>query len=164
MIGIKTLTIGYTKDIELAEKVARATGAKHLSVETRPEGDTLSLNTEEQAEWRRRGWKLEGRTAKKALMANVVEDHARDGIKEETKSEVQKNEAQGGYSEGGRLKANMLVDMTREGSSGVKDGSSSGQGDDETDDESNEQSEETDDEPNPERELRAQRMNDETNE
>ena len=27
MIGIKTLTIGYTRDIELAEKVARATGA-----------------------------------------------------------------------------------------------------------------------------------------
>ena len=26
MAGIKTLTIGYTKDIELAEKVARATG------------------------------------------------------------------------------------------------------------------------------------------
>lgn len=149
MIGIETLTIGYTKDIELAENIARATGAKYLSVETRPEGNTLMLNTKEQAEWRRRGWKLEGRTAKKTLMANIVEDHARDGIEEEKKSEVQRNEAQGGNFKGGRLKANMLVDMTSEGSGGVNHDSSSGQGDDDTDDESNEQSEEMDDDPDP---------------
>ena len=31
MIGIKTLTIGYTKDIELAEEIARKAGAKELS-------------------------------------------------------------------------------------------------------------------------------------
>ena len=42
----KCLTIGYTKDIELAEQVARATGAKELIIETRPEGDTLMLSTE----------------------------------------------------------------------------------------------------------------------
>lgn len=31
MLGIQTLTIGYTKDIELAEEIARQAGAKELS-------------------------------------------------------------------------------------------------------------------------------------
>ena len=42
----KCLSIGYIKDIELAEQVARPTGAKELIIETRPEGDTLMLSTE----------------------------------------------------------------------------------------------------------------------
>lgn len=116
MIGIKTLTIGYTRDIELAEEIAKATGAKELYIETQPEGETLMLNTEEQAEWRNRDWTLEGRTAKKTLVANTADDHADDKSKER-KSEIQ-NEGDNGdenenvnqnYSEGGRLKASMLV-------------------------------------------------------
>ena len=33
MVSINTLTIGYTKDIELAEKAARATGVRRLSIQ-----------------------------------------------------------------------------------------------------------------------------------
>ena len=51
MVGIKTLTIGYTKDIELAEKAARATGMRRLSIQTCPEGHSLNLNEEERAKW-----------------------------------------------------------------------------------------------------------------
>ena len=105
MVGIKTLTIGYTRDIELAEKIARATGAKELRIETMPEGDTLLLDDEEQAEWRKRGWKLEGRTAKKKLVADTVDDKT----EAERKSEIQSGYLSEGYSEGGRLKASMLV-------------------------------------------------------
>lgn len=49
IVGIKTLNIGYTTDIELAEKVARATGVRRLSIETCPEGHSLNLNEEERA-------------------------------------------------------------------------------------------------------------------
>ena len=106
MVGIKTLTIGYTKDFELAEKIARATGAKELAIETRPEGDTLMLSAEEQAEWRNRGWLLVGRTAKKTLVA----DHAGENQPEkEKKSEIQSVHGKEGFSEGGRLKAHMLI-------------------------------------------------------
>ena len=105
MIGIKNLTIGYTKDIDLAEETARATGAQNLTIETRPEGDTLLLNSEEQAEWRSKGWALDGRTAKKTLVANM-EDGKGDCI-DEKKDEVQSKGKQS-YSEGGRLMASML--------------------------------------------------------
>ena len=106
MVGIKTLTIGYTKDFELAEKIARATGAKELAIETRPEGDTLMLSAEEQAEWRNRGWLLVGRTAKKTLVA----DHAGENQPEKgKKSEIQNVHGKEGFSEGGRLKAHMLI-------------------------------------------------------
>ena len=105
MVGIKTLTIGYTRDIELAEKIARATGAKELHIETMPEGDTLMLDDEEQAEWTRRGWQLEGRTAKKKLTADTMD--VRTDAKR--KSNIQSGYMIEGYSEGGRLKASMLV-------------------------------------------------------
>lgn len=127
MIGIKTLTIGYTKDIELAEEIARATGAKQLLIETMPEGNTLMLSAAEQAEWASRGWSLEGRTAKKALKPNTVEDYSGNGTEEERKNEVQKGYISEGYAEGGRLKASMLHDMGSEESSEVIDDSSSGQ-------------------------------------
>ena len=136
MVGIDTLTVGYTKDIELAEKIARATGAKDLLVETRPEGDTLMLSAEEQAKWRDRGWSLEGRTAKKRLVANTGEDYWRDGTEEDRKSEVQSEMQSGsGSSEGGRLKASMLVKTGSESFGGVTDDSNSGQDDNMTDDE-----------------------------
>ena len=105
MVGIKTLTIGYTRDIELAEKIARATGAKELRIETMPEGETLMLNDEEQAKWRKEGWNLEGRTAKKKLVADTEDDRTED----ERKSKIQSGHISEGYSEGGRLKASMLV-------------------------------------------------------
>ena len=105
MVGIKILTIGYTRDIELAEKVARATGAKELRIETMPEGNTLMLDDEEQAEWTKRGWELVGRTAKKKLTVDIV-DHR---TKAERKSEIQSGYTSEGYSEGGRLKASMLA-------------------------------------------------------
>ena len=105
MVGIKTLTIGYTRDIELAEKIARATGAKELRVETMPEGDTLMLDDEKQAEWRKRGWELERRTAKKKLVADTVDARTEN----ERKSKIQSGHMIEGYSEGGRLKASMLV-------------------------------------------------------
>lgn len=138
MIGIKTLTIGYTKDIELAEKIARATGAKQLLIETRPEGDTLMLNAEEQAEWRSRNWILDGRTARKTLLTNIVEDHSGNKTEEERKKEMQGGHKSEGYSEGGRLKASMLYGTESDGSSGAKDDRSLGQDDDKTDDKRNE--------------------------
>ena len=136
MVGIKTLTIGYTKDIGLAEKIARATGAKELLIETRPEGNTLMLNTEEQAEWRNRGWTLEGRTAKKTLVADIVNDHSGDESERERKrrSDVQNTHLKEGYSEGGRLKADMLFESGSEGRDEEKAEDVSSQGDDHTDD------------------------------
>lgn len=112
MVGIKTLTIGYTRDIELAENVARATGAKELCIETQPEGETLMLNEEEQAEWRNRGWTLVGRTAKKTLVPIVEDDDddARSRTEEKDKQiKIQSGNVNKGYSEGGRLKASMLI-------------------------------------------------------
>lgn len=144
MIGIKTLTIGYTRDIELAEKVARATGATELLVETRPEGDTLTLSLKEQAGWRKRGWRLEGRTAKKTLMANLVKDNSGDENEEGRKAGVQSDYMGEGYSEGGRLKASMLFETSSEESSGAKDDLSSGQDDDHVDDEGDQENEQID--------------------
>lgn len=106
MVGIKTLAIGYTIDYELAEEIARATGAKELAVETRPEGNTLMLSAEEQAEWRNRGWLLVGRTAKKTLVADHAGKHQPE---KEKKREIQSEHGKEGYSEGGRLKAHMVV-------------------------------------------------------
>ena len=144
IVGVKTLTIGYTKDIKLAEKIARATGARELLVETRPEGETLMLNEKEQAKWRHRGWRLEGRTAKKTLVANILEDHSGGGTEGKRQSEVQGGHTSEGYSEGGRLMASMLFETASEVSSGLKDDSSTGQDDDSADDERYEQSEQMD--------------------
>ena len=121
MIGIKDLTIGYTKDIELGEKIARATGAQNLAIETRPEGDTLLLNSEEQAEWISRGWALDGRTARKTLVASM-EDEKGKRI-DEKKDEWQKRGHQS-YSEGGRLMANMLFETSGKSSRKKEDDTS----------------------------------------
>ena len=129
MIGIHDLTIGYTKDIELAEKIARATGAQNLAIETRPEGDTLLLNSEEQAEWRSRGWALGGSTARKTLMANM-EDEKGNRI-DEKKDEVQRRGHQS-YSEGGRLTASMLFGTSGKPSRSEEDDTSVCHDEDET--------------------------------
>ena len=128
MIGIKDLTIGFTKDIELAERIARATGAQNLAIETRPEGDTLLLNSEEQAEWRSRGWALDGRTARKILMANMEDEKERIDKK---KDEVQRRGHQS-YSEGGRLTASMLFGTSGKPSRSEEDDTSVCHDDDET--------------------------------
>ena len=109
MIGIKTLTIGYTKDIELAEKIARATGVEELFIETRPEGDTLMLDKKEQAEWRKRGWTLQGRSAMKKLRASSVEEEIEIRTKKHKKRKMEGKYPSKDYSEGGRLTASMLV-------------------------------------------------------
>lgn len=114
IVGIKTLTIGYTKDYELAEKIARATGAKELLIETSPEGEKLMLNAREQRTWRRRGWRLEGRTARKMLRADSVEENSMGGIEDEKKSEVQNEYTSDEHSEDGRLKASMLFESEGE--------------------------------------------------
>ncbi len=49
MVGIKTLTTGYTKDME-----------------------PLNLNEEERAKWLDQGWRLEGKTAYKTLVMVVM--------------------------------------------------------------------------------------------
>lgn len=110
MVGIKVLTIGYTKDIELAENIARATGANELIIETRPEGDTLMLDEDEQAEWIKRGWRLEGRTAKKTLVADIAEDEAKmEDVGQKKISNLQAQRSGQENFEAGRLKANMIA-------------------------------------------------------
>ena len=42
-------------------------------------------------------------------MANVVNDHSGNATKKKRKSEIQSGHVNQGYSEGGRLKASMLV-------------------------------------------------------
>ncbi len=69
MVGIKTLTIGYTKDIELAEQIAQLTGAKELEVSTSPEGNMLMLNEKERELWLERGRELKGKTAHQTLQS-----------------------------------------------------------------------------------------------
>lgn len=67
MAGLKTLTIGYTKDKVLAERVARVMGVRQLFIQTCPEGTSLALNSEERAIWLDSGWRLEGKIARKIL-------------------------------------------------------------------------------------------------
>ena len=139
MVGIKTLSIGYTRDIELAEEIARATGAKELRIETRPEGETLMLDAKEQAKWRKKGWTLEGRTAKKMLRPNAVDDVATRITEKGKKSKIESGNVKEGYSEGGRLKANMLIES---GSERIKSGES-----DDSDEESEPESSSQNDDP-----------------
>lgn len=68
MVGLETLTIGYSKDIGLAEEIARATGARELFVCVCPEDHTLNLRREEREEWTAKGWSLERDKARKVLV------------------------------------------------------------------------------------------------
>ncbi|MCJ1399769.1 hypothetical protein MMC11_002972 [Xylographa trunciseda] len=92
IVGIKTLTIGYTKDIELAEEIAHDAGAEELIIRVYPEGETLGLNNEERKVWAKKGWRLEGATARKSLIRKDVL------LLRQTEEEE---------SEGGRLKGSM---------------------------------------------------------
>lgn len=105
MIGIKTLTIGYTRDITLAEEIAREAGANELVIRTCPEGDTLNLSKSDQAMWIEKGWRLEGHVACKTLIEELPHE-PEDRYQQKNKRQRQ---ALGGYSEGGRLTASMQV-------------------------------------------------------
>ncbi|MCJ1473939.1 hypothetical protein MMC13_002595 [Lambiella insularis] len=98
MVGIKTLTIGYTKDIELAEEIAKDAGAEELIISVRPEGVSLGLNDAERRQWLKSGWRLEGTTARKHL---------------DTPNTAHVLTAADLDSEGGRLKGSMLKKKTR---------------------------------------------------
>lgn len=113
MYGIETLTIGYTKDIALAEHIARATGAKEVVIRTCPEAHSLNLDNEERATWMEKGWRLLGQTARKSLVDKSMGNPVRESQwssevrKRLQKSKTQRDSSREGYSEGGRLKANM---------------------------------------------------------
>lgn len=138
-MGIQTLTIGYTKDIELAEAIAREAGVKELSktfhtlfpptantnhiatttivIRTCPEGEDLFLSRSERAKWIERGWRLVGRTARKTLInespeqpaSQILRQRDADANLHRQKHKMQREMSIDGYSEGGRLKANMEV-------------------------------------------------------
>lgn len=102
MVGIRILAIGYTRDIGLAETIAREAGAKELVIHTCPEAQSLNLSDEEQALWEEKGWRLEGKKACKTLM---------EAWRMQPKAEPQHERSHEGYSEGGRLTADMEVDI-----------------------------------------------------
>lgn len=104
MVGIKTLTIGYTKDITLAEEIAREAGANMLVIRTCPEGDTLNLDEDDRAMWIERGWRLESHSAFKALIEEAPAEPD-----DQVQQKKRRTEALRGDSEGGRLKANTRV-------------------------------------------------------
>ena len=109
MVGIKTLTIGYTKDIELAEDIARATGAQELIIRTCPEGHGLNLNSEERETWLGNRWRLEGKAAHKTLIAEPP------ALLERKKSVVQDAPfSREPSAEPGQLTASMLFKQARD--------------------------------------------------
>jgi len=108
MAGIQTLTIGYTKDIALAETIAREAGAKELVVRTCPEAHTLNLSKEDQGIWIEKGWRLEGQMACKTLIEKTPEKEEK---RMQAKAKLPWEESFEGYSEGGRLKADMEIDF-----------------------------------------------------
>ena len=95
MVGINSLTIGYTKDIELAEEIAQGVGARELTIRVYAEGNTLGLSQEERVQWSNKGWRFEEVTAHKSLVRD-------ESVKK--KSRQSENN-----SEGGRLKSSMLM-------------------------------------------------------
>ena len=113
-VGLDTLTIGYTKDILLAEEIALATGAKQLIIRVCPEGNTLNLNAEERQDWEDYGWRLEETMAYKTLISGetLMEQQQQQEDDKARKRDQQQEQCKGsepGYSEGGRLKASMMV-------------------------------------------------------
>lgn len=98
------------------------------------------LDGEEQQNWRSRGWRLEGRTAKKTLVTNLGEDVSKAGIENgnsemtsvgqdvpadgirDRKSERQTEYTNKGNADAGRLTAGMLF----EGPNGTHKGEGEG--------------------------------------
>lgn len=65
VVGLKKLAIGYTHDHELAEAVARSTGAKEVVVKA---DEWLGFIDDERDGWEARGWRIEGMEARKELL------------------------------------------------------------------------------------------------
>ena len=57
--------LAIPRTFQLAEQVARATGAEEVVTEARPEGDTLMLSTEEKARWEKKTLDIVGRDCEK---------------------------------------------------------------------------------------------------
>jgi len=74
IVGIQTLTLGYTKDFDLAERVARAARVQELVVRICPNSGGIMLNQRERSHWLGRGWRLERAVAQKTLI-----EHRRSG-------------------------------------------------------------------------------------
>lgn len=102
MVGIQSLTIGYTKDIELAEEIAKDAGAEELIIRVCPEGNTLHLSKQERLQWISRGWRLEEATARKTLSK-----------KKSVKKRFRRSKRNQGDSDGGRLKSSMMYPHKR---------------------------------------------------
>lgn len=97
MVGINSLTIGYTKDIKLAEDIAKDAGARELTIRVYPEGNTLGLRQEDRLKWEKQGWRLEAATAHKSLV----------GKQSSKRSRIRHSESS---SDGGRLTSLMLFE------------------------------------------------------
>lgn len=98
MVGIQSLMIGYTKDIQLAEEIAKDAGAQELTIRVHAEGNTLGLSQEERAEWENQGWRLEGATAHKNL------------VKSRSSKKKKRSRPNGSDSDSGRLTDSMLLE------------------------------------------------------
>ena len=113
MTGITTLTIGYTKDNELAEEIARATGARELVIKCCPEGNERNLNEQEEQRWLNNDWRFMGKAAHKTLIAEELEDQEmteeRDKLMERRKSLIQGERGIGTAADIGRIMSSMEV-------------------------------------------------------
>lgn len=74
IVGIQTLTLGYTKNLDLAERVARTARVQELIVRICPKSGGIVLNQRERSHWLGRGWRLERAVAQKTLI-----EHRRSG-------------------------------------------------------------------------------------
>lgn len=99
MAGIQSLTIGYTKDIQLAEEIAKDAGARELTIKVHAEGNTLGLRQEERVRWEKQGWRLEGATANKKLVGSRSLKRRRSQLS-----------GSGSGSDCGRLTSSMLLE------------------------------------------------------
>lgn len=114
MVGIRTLTIGYTKDIILAEKVARATGAKKLIIRVCPEGEALRLDDRAKAKWVEKGWTFNDTAAHKRLIFDDEEEERRDERVKRQKASMETRRRKRNHPEAGRLTAAMIVENPTE--------------------------------------------------
>ena len=67
MMGVKILTVGYTKDADLVEDIAKAIGAQEVIIRVCPEANLLWLDKDERLNWSKHGWQFEGAVAFKSL-------------------------------------------------------------------------------------------------
>ncbi|KAI9814206.1 MAG: hypothetical protein M1827_003372 [Pycnora praestabilis] len=102
MRGLKQLTVGYTRDVILAEEIARTAGVEEIIIRVRPEDHHHGLTREEHAQWIIGGWHFEGAEAHKTLGPQ-----RRDSV--DTLDSVELRGEAG--SDPGQLRSDMLVDF-----------------------------------------------------